>query len=68
MGDARFEGEADEPPVVLRCEYCGGGIRHGCGYFKADTLVLCDTCAKRYAWAQFLEQAERAYAVPEYWL
>ena len=65
MRDARFEGEAAEPPAVMRCEYCGGTILEGCGYYSVDTIVVCDTCSKWYAWAQFLEEAERLYAMPE---
>lgn len=68
MPSARFEGEAAQPPILLRCGYCGGAIRHGCAYYEADGLAVCDECAKRYAWARFLEQARRRTATPENWL
>lgn len=68
MLDARFAGEAAEPPVLLFCGYCGAGIRHGCGYYLHDALAVCDACASRYAWARFIEQAQRACALPENWL
>lgn len=68
MKDARFEGEAEQPPVVLLCDYCGGAIRHGCAYYRWDALAVCDGCAKRFAWAQFEVQAKRCTAIPENWI
>lgn len=65
---SRFEGEAEQPPVVMFCEYCGSPVRHGCGYYAFEDIDICDICAKRFAWLDFLEKAKRRYAMPDDWL
>jgi hypothetical protein len=57
MWDERFCGEAAEPPVVMRCGYCGRPIRDGEAYFDHDDINVCDACVRRYAWALFMQTA-----------
>ncbi len=59
MNDDRFYGEAAEPPVVMRCGYCGRPVRDGEDYYIHDGTDICDACVRRYAWTQFLQTARR---------
>ncbi len=68
MNDDRFCGEAQEPPVIFRCDYCKSAVRHGCGYYVYDQKTICDTCAMRFAWEEFLSMSQRRNAKPTHWL
>lgn len=59
MNDDRFCGEAAEPPVAMRCGYCGRPVRDGEDYYIHDDTDICDTCVRRYAWALFMQTARR---------
>lgn len=65
MRDDRFCGEANEPPVVKRCGYCGRFIRDGEDYYLHDGISVCDACVRRYAWALFMQTARRRVAHPD---
>jgi len=58
----RFYGEAPEPPVVMRCGWCGGPICAGEEYYVHDDIDICDACVRRYAWALFMQTAKRRCA------
>lgn len=68
MNDDRFKGEAPETPMLFRCDYCGSAIRHGCGYYHYEQKAICDGCARRFAWDEFLMLSERHIAKPAHWL
>jgi hypothetical protein len=68
MNDDRFMGEAAEPPVILRCDYCGSAIRQGCGYYVYEQKAICDACAKRFAWDEFLTLSQKRFAKPAHWI
>jgi hypothetical protein len=61
-GRDRFSGEAAEPPVVMRCGYCGRPVRDGEEYYTHDDINICDMCVRRYAWALFMQTARRRSA------
>lgn len=66
--DSRFTGEAEEPPIRFYCDYCGKAIREGCKYYRHDTWRICDDCARRFAWTQFLLTSQREIAMPDHWI
>ncbi len=68
MTDDRFAGETAEPPVVLRCDYCGGDIRHGYLYYVYEEKDICLECSGRFAWCEFETLAKKRLAGPEQWL
>ena len=68
MNDDRFKGEALEPPVLFRCDYCGSAIRQACGYYVYEKKAICDECARCFAWEEFLSLSDRRIAKPVHWL
>ncbi len=40
----------------------------GCGYYLYEQKVICDECARRFAWSEFLVLSERRIAKPANWL
>lgn len=68
MNDDRFQGEAAEPPVILRCDYCGAAVRLGAWYFIYENKNICTECAKRFAWNEFETLSQRQMAGPKHWL
>lgn len=68
MTDDRFEGEAGEPPIVRRCDYCGGAIRQVIWYYIYEGKDICSGCAGRFAWHEFETLAEKRLAGPDNWL
>ncbi len=68
MSSARFCGEAEQPPAAFYCDYCGGMVCQGCGYYSYETLRICDGCARRFAWTQFLQMAKRDIAKLDHWI
>lgn len=68
MNDDRFNGEVLEPPMLCRCDDCGSAIRRGCGYYVYEQKAICDACARRFAWDEFLALSKRHTAKPTHWL
>lgn len=65
MNEDRFSGEAAEPEAVCRCDYCGAAIRFGCAYYAYEGQDICEGCAGRFAWQEFLRLSGRRQAGPE---
>lgn len=68
MNDDRFSDEAAEPPVSLKCDYCGSAIRQGHWYYIYEEKGICSGCAGRFAWSEFEALSKKRLAGPEHWL
>lgn len=68
MWDDRFEGEAEPLDVMFHCDYCGCRVDQGGGYYEYETLRICDSCARRFAWAEFLQLSKKRSAKPDEWI
>lgn len=53
----RLSGEAGEPPLWGRCDYCGAPVLKGHKYYEHEGLVVCMECARRYAYSVFERDA-----------
>jgi hypothetical protein len=60
--DPRITADIEEPVTAFRCDYTGHAVGVGEDYYTDGEIRVCESCAKRYAWMDFLTRFDKKTA------